>query len=270
MSQTGSKDLDPNYTEVNRKMWNQTADIHKDYSYAKTLAKVAEKDFSCLDEIETNLLKDIGVVAKDVAQLSCNNGRETISVKKMGAAKCVGFDISDAFIAQAQELTKASGEELDFIRSDVYEIPESYNNSFDVVYVTIGAFGWIADIQAYFQVIARLLRPKGKVLIYEMHPMLDMFDPETGMEVRHSYFRTEPYYEDAAPDYMDPDTVVDAPSYWFHHKTSDIISAALGAGLQLEHFKEYGHDISEVFKAFQDFENKPAMCYTLIASKSGT
>jgi len=90
-------------------------------------------------------------------------------------------------------------------------------------------------------------------LIYEMHPMLDMFDPETGMEVKHSYFRTTPYYEDSAPDYMDPDTVVDAPSYWFHHKTSD---------------KEYGHDISEVFKAFQDFENKPAMCYTLVVSKT--
>jgi len=122
MSKNNSNDLDPNYTEVNREMWNQTADIHKDYTFAKTLEKVAEADFSCLDEIETSLLKDIGVVGKDVAQLSCNNGREIISVKKMGAANCVGFDISDAFIAQAQELTKASGEEVNFVRTDVYEL----------------------------------------------------------------------------------------------------------------------------------------------------
>lgn len=270
MSQNPLKDLDPNYSEVNRKMWNQTADIHKAYSHAKTLAKVSDKNFSSLDKIETQLLIDISVKNKDVAQLSCNNGRELISVKKMGAAHCVGFDISDAFIAQAQELTKASGEKLDFICTNVYEISKEYYNSFDIVYVTVGSFGWLADIQTYFQIVAYLLRPEGKILIYEMHPMLDMFDAETGMEVKHSYFRTEPDYEESFPDYLNPDIIVDTPSYWFHHKTSDIISAVLDAGLTLEHFKEYPHDISENFKAFQDFEIKPAMCYSLIASKNGT
>jgi hypothetical protein len=100
-----------------------------------------------------------------------------------------------------------------------------------------------------------------------MHPMLDMFDAETGLEVKHSYFKNQPYVVDEAPDYLDPSVNVALPSYWFHHKMSDIISGCLNHNLAIKHFKEYNHDISEVYKGFEKLETRPPMCYSLVAQK---
>jgi ubiquinone/menaquinone biosynthesis C-methylase UbiE len=175
--------------------------------------------------------------------------------------------ISDKFIEQGRRLAQAGDVEIELVRSSVYDLSPDYDTSFDIVYVTIGALGWLQDIDAYFQLVARLLKPGGQLFIYEMHPMLDMFDSETDLEIKHSYFKTEPYVVDEAPDYFDPNTVVTGTSYWFHHKLSDIIGGCLNNGLSLTHFAEYEHDISSVYKAFESFETKPALSYSLVAQR---
>ena len=259
--------MDNNYADANRAMWNATADVHARASLPRLLERVARPDFSTFDFVEKRIFAQLGLSGKDVAQPSCNNGRELISCKKAGAARCVGFDISDKFIDQGRRLAAAAGVPVEFVRTSVYDISASFDDSFDVVYVTIGALGWLPDLGAYFEIVARLLKNGGQLFIYEMHPVLDMFDAKTGLEVKHSYFRTKPYIEEAAPDYMDPDQMVAATSYWFHHKLSDIIGGCLKSGLQLSHFEEYGHDISNAFRAFQDFDQKPPLSYTLVAKK---
>ena len=74
---------------------------------------------------------------KAVIQLGCNNGRELISVKKAGAGRCVGIDVSDKFIAQARQLASVGDAEVDFVRSSVYDIPHSFDGQFDLVYVCL-------------------------------------------------------------------------------------------------------------------------------------
>lgn len=255
------------FVQANRAMWNETADVHADHYLAALLERVKAPDFSTFDEVEKHIFSRLGLTDKAVIQLSCNNGRELISVKKAGAAYCLGVDISDKFIAQAKALQQASGVEVDFLRSDVYELPESLNTRFDLVYVTIGALGWLPDLARYLKIVAALLKPGGQVFIYEMHPMLDMFDASSGLEVKHSYFRTDPYFEESAPDYLDTSKIVAAKSYWFHYKLSDLLGGLLHNGLQLEFFEEYPHDISEVFKSFEAFAKKPPLCYALVAQK---
>lgn len=256
------------YIEANREMWNETAQVHAN-SYVKDLLTRIGGDYSSFDATERTIFADIGLEGKAVAQLGCNNGRELISVKKAGAGRCVGFDISDAFIAQAKVLAKAADVEVEFVRTDVYEIVESFHNSFDLVYITIGALGWLPDLPRYFELIAKLLRPKGQLFIYEMHPILNMFNPKIGLKVDASYFRTEPFADENEPDYMDPSQVVEGVSYWFPHKLSDVIGGCLKNGLRLEQFEEYDYDISETYKSFETFETKPPLCYTLVARKDG-
>jgi len=255
------------YIEANRDMWNETADVHAAGYVQDLLKRVAAADFTTFDEYEKAIFADIGLQGKAVAQLSCNNGRELISCKKAGAGRCVGFDISEKFVAQGRQLAEAGGVEVDFVCSSVYDISHDYDEALDIVYVTIGALGWLPDLDAYFKVVARLLRPGGHFYLYEMHPILDMFDAETGLKVKHSYFRTEPFEDEAEPDYMNPEVIVQAKSYWFHHTLSDIIGGCLKNGLSLTHFEEYDHDQSEVYKAFQDYETKPPLSYALVAVK---
>ena len=255
------------YAEANREMWNQTADVHARAKLEGLLESVKSPDFTTFDKIEKTIFETISLKDKAVIQLSCNNARELISCKKAGAGRCVGVDISDKFIEQGKRLAQAGNVEIELVRTSVYDLPHNYDNSFDIVYVTIGALGWLQDMDAYFKIVTRLLKSGGQIFIYEMHSMLDMFDTETGLEVKHSYFKKEPYVVDEAPDYFDPSTVVKGTSYWFHHKLSDIIGGCLNNGLSLTHFQEYDHDISNVYKPFEFFEKKPALCYSLVARK---
>lgn len=251
-------------TSANRTMWNETAEVHAHLKLEALLERFRDSTFSLLDDIERSALLEIGVAGRDVAQLSCNNGRELLCVERLGARRCVGFDISDAFIAQAHALAEAAGSRAEFLATDVYEIPESYDAAFDIVYVTVGALGWFPDLDAWYGVAARLLRPGGHLVIYEMHPILDMFDAADGPVIKHSYFRTEPYFEESGPDYYDPNAMIGSPSYWFHHKMSDVIGGAIAAGFQIRRFEELGHDVSNVFRAFADLPAKPPLSYLLI------
>ncbi len=98
------------FTDANREAWDQAAALHRSQNMESLLAGFRRPGHSCLDEIETERLQALGVAGKDVAQLCCNNGRELLSVKNMGAGRCVGFDAAKGFIEQARELAAARRE----------------------------------------------------------------------------------------------------------------------------------------------------------------
>ena len=265
--------LDP-MTAANKAMWNQTAGVHARVKLGELLEGFRDPAFSVLDPIETAVLERIGVAGKRVIQLSCNNARELLSVARMGATEAVGVDVSDAFLAQAARLEAVARNAsplppVRFVESDVLQLPSDLDGRFDLVTVTIGAIGWIRDLDAWWRVVERVLAPGGRAFLYEMHPILDMFDADAGPKPRHSYFRTEPYVEDSGPDYFDPSATVEGTSYWFHHRLDRVIGGALEAGLRLEHFEEFPHDISNVFASFGEHDARFPLCYTLVAAKPG-
>src|SRR5471032_2971331 len=93
----------------NKDAWDASAKLHKDTANWKALLEsVALADFSRLDPTITALLQEVGVAGKDVVQLGCNNGRESLSLFSLGARSVVGVDQSRAFLQQAQELAQVS------------------------------------------------------------------------------------------------------------------------------------------------------------------
>lgn len=255
------------FIQANRKMWNETAAIHAQ-GYVSTLwERIKAPDYSTFDAVERRIFAQIGLADKTVIQLCCNNGRELIAIKKAGAKRCVGIDISDNFIAQGQQLAQHAGVEVDFVRSNVYDIGAEFDGQFDLVYITIGAMGWLPNLDAFFGLIARLLKPNGQLFIYEMHPILNMFDASKGLVVDSSYFRVEPFADENSPDYYEPTQRVSTTAYWFPHKLSDVIGGCLKHKLNLTHFEEYAHDLSMVFAAFEQLEKKPPLSYSLLAQK---
>lgn len=257
------------FTHANRVAWNEAAPFHRQQSFEKLIGMFKQPGANTLDHFMVDALNQIDVRGKAAAQLCCNNGRELLSVKNMGAGECVGFDISDEFIQQAKDICSAASLDCEFVQSDVYAIPSDYNNRFDLVMITIGAVGWLPDIYAFISVIARLLKPGGQLLIYESHPMLDMFEPtdQDPPPLVHSYFRTEPYVDTDGIDYLGGTKYESTPNYWFHHKLSDIFTACLKKGLAITSFEEFDHDISEVFVCFDQLKVKPPLCYMLVAQK---
>jgi SAM-dependent methyltransferase len=253
---------------ANREMWNETAEIHERAKMQELLDQIARGGFSTLDAIERKIFAELGVArGLDVAQLCCNNARELLSLKLMGAGRAVGFDLSEKFLAQGARLAAAAGVELELVATSVYEVPASYDSGFDVVYVTVGAIGWLPDLAGFLAVVARLLRPGGMLFMYEMHPLLDMFDPDKGLAIEHSYFKTDPYVGQGEPDYFDPAVTVSARSYWHHHRVADLIGGCLRNGLAIEGFEEYLHDVSNVFAHLAPLGKLP-LAYTLLARRA--
>jgi SAM-dependent methyltransferase len=256
------------YIEANRRMWNATAKIHAQSHGARLLERITASDFSTFDAVEKRIFAQIGLKDKAVIQLGCNNGRELISVRKAGAGRCVGVDLSDKFILQARKLASQGGAHVDFVRLSLYDLPHDFDAQFDLVYITIGVLGWLPDLDAFFAVVSRLLKTNGQLFIYEMHPILNMFEPDKSLAVVASYFQDEPFVDEEGPDYLDPRQVIKAVSYWFPHTLADVIGGCLKHGLNLTHFEEYGHDLSMVYAALEHLSKKPPLSFSLLACKA--
>jgi len=256
------------YTESNRTMWNETAAVHQKNYVNDLLERIQAPDYCTFDAIEKALFAQIDLKDKAVVQPSCNNARELIAVKKAGAARCLGLDISDEFIAQGVQLANAAEVDIELVRTNIYDIKDEYDGQFDVVYVTVGAIGWLPDLDAYIGLLSRMLKPDGQLFMYEMHPAMIMFETESGSTIVNDYFERTAYREEGETDYMDPNAKIESPSYWFHHTLGDILSQCINHGLNINHFEEYRHDISGVGAHLVNEKSCPPLCFSLIAEKS--
>jgi ubiquinone/menaquinone biosynthesis C-methylase UbiE len=258
------------YIEANRRSWNQVAPLHAAANQERLLRSFAQPGFSVLDPYETAKLQQIGIQGKAVAQLACNNGRELLSIKNMGAGRCVGFDIADEFVKQAQALNQAAQQDCEFVASSIYEIAESYDQSFELIFISIGVLSWMPDINAFFAVVARLLRPQGHLLIYEMHPFTNMLEiPEetdNPFQISLSYFNPSATEETDGLDYYWGTSYDALPHYWFAHTLSSIFTALIANQIAIVAFDEYAHDISAIFKPMEQYQRMP-LSYILVGEK---
>ncbi|WP_299618259.1 class I SAM-dependent methyltransferase [Pelagibius sp.] len=257
---------------ANRASWNEAADHHRAHDqYKRLLECFARPGFSMLDEVMATRLQAIGLDGKAVAQLCCNNARELLSIKNLGAARVTGFDFAEEFLAQGRELAAAGGIEAEFVQTDINAIPADYDGQFDLAVVTIGVFGWQPDLAAFFSTARRVLKPGGRLFIYEDHPILNMYDDrDTGgpPQPDESYFRSEPYRSDNGLDYWAKQDYAAKPNYWIFHKMSDVIMGLVRAGFAIEDFEEFPHNIG----TREHMENQPQqlpLSYVLVGRKAG-
>ncbi len=262
------------YTETNREAWNEVNPIHQRARKIDLKMKFKEKGFSTLDEVETGKLKEIAITGKTVAQLCCNNGRETLSLVNLGAAAAVGFDISDAAIQEAEQLADISGLNCRFVRTDVYDIGSEYDAAFDLIYITIGGLTWLPDLDRFFGIVSGMLKGNGTLMIYDEHPFTymlatsgdDEFDGDNPLNPAFSYFREKPWIENSGLDYLAKSTYKAKTAYSFSHKLSDICNAIIGNGLNIKEVNEYSHDLTNLFEHAQN-QGKAPLSYILIAEK---
>jgi SAM-dependent methyltransferase len=255
----------------NRDAWNDSARHHKDSAeWQALLSAVTHADFSCLDDTLTGLLTQIGVDGKAVVQLGCNNGRESLSLYALGARHVVGVDQSAAFLDQARELASRSPRDPEFIEADIHHLPLQLQSRFDLALITIGVLNWMPDIGEFFRHVAQTLKPGGALVVYETHPFLEMFDPESAdpFGLDSSYFRAEPFVQNQPIVYEVKVEQPSAASYWFVHTLGAIFTGAIAAGLQISHFKEYPHsNREELYDRYQQQAAQLPLCFTLMAVK---
>ena len=261
------------YTESNRKAWNQTMPIHQKSNKNKWDTSFSTEGFSALGANELNDLLKIGITGKNIAHLCCNNGVELMSIKSLGANRCVGFDISELAVEEASSRCSNFGINCEFIQADVYDIPESYHEKFDLVYLSAGCIGWLPDLSSFFNKVSLLLNEKGHLYMHEIHPFSEMLptddntdsDPLTIIE---PYFKEEPYEDCEGIDYIGKTKYESEKSYWFVWKISDIINSIINNEMFLLEMIEYPNDISACHNRNMNAGVPVPLSYSMIARKS--
>ena len=136
--------------EKNREAWNEATAYHQKARKKSLHEGFENADFTTFnrdcDDILIQKLNEIDLKGKIIAQLPCNNGRELLSLMKFGAAKGVGFDISDAAISEANELKVIANLNVDFYRANILDIDDTFNDSIDFAYISEGSLQWYASL----------------------------------------------------------------------------------------------------------------------------
>lgn len=260
------------WIEANRLAWDASAPHHaKGPNWDSLLQGFATPGFSVLDDTLTRHLQSVGLEGRRVVQLGCNNGRELLSCFALGAAEGLGIDQSQAFLAQAEQLASISGAPCQFLQADINHLPAHVAGGYDVALITIGVLNWMPDLRLFFNAVAGLLKTGSRLVIYETHPFLEMFDPTsaTPFTPAISYFEQAPMVLDEALVYDGSDAGSAPPSYWFLHRMSDIVNACVGAGFCIDRLEEYPHSNRET--AYDIYTHQAAqlpLCYSLLATWS--
>jgi len=263
------KELD--YLEVNKKAWNTKTDIHLDSEFYD-VDGFLEGDTS-LKSIELELLGDIK--AKSILHLQCHFGQDSISLARMGA-KVTGVDLSDRAVEEAEILNEKTGTDCRFIQSDVYDLPDLLNEKFDIVFTTYGTIGWLPDMDKWAGVISHFLKPEGKLVFAEFHPVVWMFDDQF-TKVGYNYFNKGAIVEEIAGSYTDRDAPIVNDYVMWNHGLAEVMSALIRNSLRIDSFNEYDYSPYDCFFGTEEFEpgkfriqhigNQIPMVYSIAATK---
>lgn len=220
---------------INKKHWDEVAPVHGRSYDLQPLFQGGHN----LDPVQVKELGDL--TGKKVLHLQCHIGTDTLSLARLGA-EVTGVDISEESLKVAESLSEKLNLRARFIHSPVFDLQEVLDETFDMVYTSIGVLCWISDIEMWGELIAGYLKPGGKLYLMESHPFMHVFDDEsTGLKVRYRYFRngTPIDWPGDWPDYSDENYTVKSPTREFQWTVSEVVNALVGAGLKLDFIHEF-------------------------------
>ncbi len=259
------------YITLNKQAWNNKTDVHIASDFYDNDRFLKGK--STLNSIELELLGDIK--GKSILHLQCHFGQDTMTFSRMGA-KATGVDFSETAIARAKEFNMQLGLDASFVCCDIYDLPNQLTEKFDIVFTSYGTIGWLPDLDKWANVVSQFLKPNGKFIIADFHPVVWMYDNDF-KEVFYSYFNIEPIIEQETGTYANQDSKIETTSVGWNHPISDILNSLISKGLSISSFKEYDYSPYNCLNEMEEFEpnkyrikkfgNKIPMVYSIAASK---
>lgn len=267
--------MDPNqpYFELNREAWNRKTEVHLHSDFYDQQAFLQGKN--TLNPIERNLLGD--VTGLRILHLQCHFGQDSISLARLGA-QVTGVDLSDTAITLARQLTSQTQTDAQFVCCNVYDLLQQLHEKFDLVFTSYGTIGWLPDLQCCAQVIAHFLKPNGRFVFVEFHPVVLMFDNDF-KRITYRYFNSGPLLETETGTYADPAAELTLTTVGWNHGLAEVLSPLLQNGLALRQFEEFDYSPYPCFKhteavgprqyRIKHLGNQLPMVYALVAEKVG-
>jgi SAM-dependent methyltransferase len=226
--------------ELNRARWDELAAVHGQDAYYDSAGLIAGR--VGLREAEAAAvaaaLPDLR--GRAVVHIQCHIGFDTIVLARRGA-RVTGVDFSPVALAKAADLAARCGVEVEWVQADAAALPHSLDGRFDLAYATIGAICWIEDVGAWMRCAAATLRPGGRLVLVEIHPLYAMV-AAAGEPLRldFPYAFDGPRRFDVPGSYADPAAAIRATAeVEYAHSLGEVVNAAIAAGLRIDALHEH-------------------------------
>jgi len=234
-------DTPPDWREINLANWESRVPIHTG------VGGYGAESFDDPDHLSNVVRYDLPRLGRldglDVVHLQCHIGTDTLSLARLGARSVTGLEFSPAALAAARELAERTATDVRFVDGDAYDAVELLGaERFDLVYTGIGASCWLPSIARWADVVARLLRPGGRLFMREGHPVLwTMCDPRPDnlLVVEFPYFEGRGLVFEEDTTYLGEGIVASARSVSFNHGLGEIFTALQDAGLVVTALEEH-------------------------------
>ncbi|MCW3121152.1 MAG: SAM-dependent methyltransferase [Flavipsychrobacter sp.] len=264
-------DDEQDYIKINRALWDEKTAHHVKSDFYKTNEFIAGAN--TLKEPELALLGDVR--GKTILHLQCHFGQDTMSLARMGA-NATGVDFSEAAIAKGRELNEQLGLDTKFICTDIYSLLEVLDEQFDIVFTSYGTIGWLPDMQRWAGVVAKYVKPGGKFIFADFHPIVWMFNNDFSA-FQYSYFNREAIVEVLEGTYADRNAAIKKTEIGWNHNLAEVMQGLFDAGLTITSFNELDSSPYNCFSnmvaagdgnyQIKGMEGKIPMMYTMVAVK---
>lgn len=237
-----------NYLEINRNSWNNRVETHLKSDFYDLEGFLNGKN--SLEEIERSLLGNIK--GKSILHLQCHFGKDTISLTRLGA-RATGVDLSDKAIEHARQIAKETHSDATFICCDIYDLPNHLDAKFDIVFTSYGTIGWLPDLDKWAAVVSHYLKPNGRFVFVEFHPVVWMFD-DNFEKVGFRYFKSDAIIETESGTYADRGAPIIQTSVTWNHSISEVLNSLITHGLEIKSLNEFDYSPYNCFNKTIAFE----------------
>jgi ubiquinone/menaquinone biosynthesis C-methylase UbiE len=218
------------YVALNREGWTRSNAEYTDRSAHGAWAQdeITWGQWST-PEREVGILPDL--TGKDVIELGCGTAYFGAWLKRAGAARVVGVDVTPAQLETARRMDEEFRLGLELIEANAEEVPLP-DESFDLAFSEYGASIW-CDPALWIAEAARLLRPGGELVFLRGSTLRILCAPDHGKtEDRLQRPQRGMYRLDWEADEEDWEGVE------FHPPTAELFQILRTNGFELVDFRE--------------------------------
>jgi ubiquinone/menaquinone biosynthesis C-methylase UbiE len=219
----------PDYAVRNRASWTAA---NAQYTAGRARESWGKDQISWgvwkVPEDELRVLPDVRGL--EVIELGCGTAYFGAWLKKRGARRVVGVDITPAQLATAREMNAEFDLGLEFIEANAEDVPLP-DASFDIAFSEYGASIW-CDPYLWIPEAARLLRPGGELIFARNSTLQILCSPDDDL-VGERLVRPQKGMHHI--DWQDEDT---GPSTDFHISASEQFRLLRDTGFELLDFRE--------------------------------
>ncbi len=200
-----------------------------------------------------NIPDDIGCVnGKDILHLQCHFGLDSMMWARLGA-NVTAIDFSPRAILEGRRLASKLGLKVNFIESEIGDLPTHLTGQFDIVITYFGVLTWLPDIYRWGEVAARYVKPGGFLYVADTHPIAGLIEPDNGekpFRFARDYFAGSEAqrYEEECGSYANPEAAnIHKVSYEWQHSLADIVNSLVRAKLRIEYLHEFQYTFYDMF-----------------------